>query len=134
MSGSPRAAAGARTSVFEDIAVAHREIYALYEMAQTMGTTLGVTETMGRIATNLSRVVPFAGCSLFLYSEEDDTVVCRFASGIDAEMFESLVMKGGQGLSGWVARNRRAIVNGRPSADLHAAGSLATTALESATS
>src|SRR5687768_9657535 len=56
MSGSPRAAAGARASVFEDIAVAHREIYALYEMAQTMGTTLGVTETMGRIATNLSRV------------------------------------------------------------------------------
>ena len=132
MNGSPRAAAGARTSVFEDIAVAHREIYALYEMAQTMGTTLGVTETMGHIATNLSRVVPFAACSLFLYSEEDDTVVCRFAAGTDGELFQGLAMKGGHGLSGWVARNRRAIVNGRPSADLHAAGSLDTTTLESA--
>jgi diguanylate cyclase (GGDEF)-like protein/putative nucleotidyltransferase with HDIG domain len=131
ISGTPRAVTP-RGSVFEDIAVAHREIYALYEMAQTMGTTLGVTETMTRIATNLSRVVPFAACSLFLYSEEDDTVQCRFASGTDAELFEPLVMKGGQGLSGWVARNRRAIVNGRPSADLHAAGSLDTTTLESA--
>ena len=39
MTGTPRAAASAKNSVFEDIAVAHREIYALYEMAQSMGTT-----------------------------------------------------------------------------------------------
>jgi putative nucleotidyltransferase with HDIG domain len=133
VSGTPRAVVSARGSVFEDIAVAHREIYALYEMAQTMGTTLGVSETMGRIATNLSRVVPFSACSLFLYSEDDDTVQCRFASGTDAELFQGVVMKSGQGLSGWVARNRRAIVNGRPSADLQAAGLLeTTTTLESA--
>jgi diguanylate cyclase (GGDEF)-like protein/putative nucleotidyltransferase with HDIG domain len=132
ISGSPRAAARARASAFEDIAVAHREIYALYELAQSMGTTLGVTETMGHIASKLSRVVPFASCSLFLYSEEDDTVQCRFASGIDAELLQPLVLKGGQGLTGWVARNRRALVNGRPSADLHAAGSIQVTSLESA--
>ena len=87
ISGSPRAAA-ARPSVFEEISVAHREIYALYELAQTMGTTLGVSETMGHIASKLSRVVPFAACSLFLYTEEDDTVQCRFASGTDAELLQ----------------------------------------------
>ena len=130
--GSPRATAGARASVLEDIAVAHREIYALYELAQTMGTTLGVTETMGHIASKLSRVVPFAACSLFLYSEEEDTVQCRFAFGTDAELLQPLMLKGGSGLTGWVVRNRRALVNGRPSADLHAAGSPATTTLESA--
>jgi putative nucleotidyltransferase with HDIG domain len=92
INGTPRAVI-AKTSVFEDIAVAHREIYALYEMAQSMGTTLGVAETMGRIATNLSRVVPFSACSLFLYSEDEDTVQCRFASGTDAELFQGLVMK-----------------------------------------
>jgi diguanylate cyclase (GGDEF)-like protein len=97
-----------------------------------MGTALGVTETMGHIASKLSRVVPFASCSLFLYSEEDDTVQCRFASGIDAELLQPLILKGGQGLTGWVARNRRALVNGRPSADLHAAGSIQVTSLESA--
>jgi putative nucleotidyltransferase with HDIG domain len=30
------------STVFDDIALAHREIYALYEIAQTMGTSLGV--------------------------------------------------------------------------------------------
>lgn len=132
IAGTPRAAAMARASVFEDIAVAHREIYALYELAQSMGTTLGVTETMGHIASKLSRVVPFSACSLFLYSEDDDTLQCRFASGTDAELLQQLVLKNGQGLTGWVARNRRPLVNGRPSADFHVAGSVLQTTLESA--
>ena len=112
--------------------MAHREIYALYEMAQSMGTTLGVTETMGHIASKLSRVVPFSACALFLYSEDDDTLQCRFAAGTDAELLQQLALKGGEGLTGWVARNRRALVNGRPSADFHAAGSVIQTTLESA--
>ncbi len=132
IAGSPRAAAMSRQQVFEDIAVAHREIYALYELAQSMGTTLGVTATMGHIASKLSRVVPFSACSLSLYSEDDDTLRCRFAAGTDAELLKQLVLKGGQGLTGWVARNRRALVNGRPSADFHASGSVIQTTLESA--
>ncbi len=132
MTGSPRAAAVARASAFEDIAVAHREIYALYDLAQSMGTTLGVAETMDHIASKLSRIVPFSTCALFLYSEDDDMLHCRFASGIDSELLQGLTVKSGEGLTGWVARNRRALVNGRPSADLHAAGSIRPTRLESA--
>jgi diguanylate cyclase (GGDEF)-like protein/putative nucleotidyltransferase with HDIG domain len=131
IAGTPRAAM-VRQSVFEDIAVAHREIYALYELAQSMGTTLGVSETMGHISSKLSRVVPFSACSLFLYSEDDDALQCRFAAGTDSELLQQLVLKGGQGLTGWVARNRRPLVNGRPSADFHAAGSVLQTVLESA--
>jgi diguanylate cyclase (GGDEF)-like protein len=76
--------------------------------------------------------VPFAACALYLYSEEEDMVHCRFAAGIDAELLQPLVFKAGQGLTGWVVRTRCALVNGRPSADLHAAGSTLATSLESA--
>ena len=42
-------------------------------------------------------------------------------------------MRNGHGLTGWVARNRRPLVNARPSADLEAAGlESAATALQSA--
>ena len=41
-------------------------------------------------------------------------------------------MKSGLGLTGWVARNRRTLVNARPSADLEAAGISGTTSLQSA--
>src|SRR5262249_57452631 len=39
------------SNAFENIALAHREIYALYEIAQSMGTSLGVADTMALIST-----------------------------------------------------------------------------------
>jgi diguanylate cyclase (GGDEF)-like protein/putative nucleotidyltransferase with HDIG domain len=110
------------TTVFEDIAHAHREIYALYEIAQTMGTSLGVSDTMALIASKLSSLVPFTSCSLFLYDEEGETLRCRFATGTEADVIGSMTVRSGQGLTGWVARNRRPLVNARPSADFEAAG------------
>jgi diguanylate cyclase (GGDEF)-like protein/putative nucleotidyltransferase with HDIG domain len=121
-----------KSSVFEDIAVAHREIYALYQIAQTMGTSLGLSDTMALISTKLSNVVPFSACALFLHSESTETLHCRFATGTDSELIQQLTLRSGQGLTGWVARNRRPLVNARPAADLEAMGSNAPTVLQSA--
>ena len=126
------APAPGRSSVFDDIAHAHREIYALYQIAQTMGTSLGVSDTMTLIASKLASLVPFSTCALFLYDETHETLRCRFATGVDAEVIQPLVLRTGQGLTGWVARNRRPLVNARPTADLEAAGASASTALHSA--
>ncbi len=119
-------------TVFDDIALAHREIYALYEIAQAMGTSLGVADTMALISSKLSNLVPFSCCALFLHNEEMENLRCRFATGIDAEIIQQISVKSGLGLTGWVARNRRTLVNARPSADLEAAGISATTSLQSA--
>ena len=112
----------AKKNVFDDIALAHREIYALYEIAQAMGTSLGVSDTMALISAKLSNLVPFSCAALFLYDEETETLRCRFATGADAEIIQQIAVHTGEGLTGWVARNRRALVNARPSADLEAAG------------
>ncbi len=111
-----------KTSIFDDIALAHREIYALYEIAQAMGTSLGVADTMAIISAKLTNLVPFSACALFLYDEETETLRCRFATGTDAELVQQVVVRNGEGLTGWVARNRRPLVNARPSADFEAAG------------
>jgi diguanylate cyclase (GGDEF)-like protein/putative nucleotidyltransferase with HDIG domain len=112
----------ARTNVFQDIALAHREIYALYEIAQAMGSSLGVSDTMALISSKLSNIVPFSCCALFLYNDESETLRCRFATGVESEIIQQLTIRNGQGLTGWVARNRRPLVNARPSADYEAAG------------
>jgi len=111
-----------RTNVFQDIALAHREIYALYEIAQAMGSSLGVADTMALISSKLSNIVPFSCCALFLYNEESETLHCRFATGVESETIQQLTIRNGYGLTGWVARNRRPLVNARPSTDLEAAG------------
>ena len=118
--------------VFQDIALAHREIYALYEIAQSMGTSLGVADTMALISSKLSSLVPFTTCALFLHDENGDLLRCRFATGVDAEVLQPLAVKNGQGLVGWVGRNLRPLVNARPSADLEAGGGSGETKLQSA--
>jgi diguanylate cyclase (GGDEF)-like protein/putative nucleotidyltransferase with HDIG domain len=124
---------GVRTNtVFDDIALAHKEIYALYEIAQSMGTSLGVADTMALISSKLSNLVPFASCALFLYDEDQDLLRCRFATGVESEVIGGMTIRSGQGLTGWVTRNRRPLVNARPSADFEAAGLSTATTLKSA--
>src|SRR6478672_181166 len=87
-----------------------------------MGSSLGVADTMALISSKLSNIVPFSCCALFLYSDETEMLRCRFATGVEADVVQSMNIKNGQGLTGWVARNRRPLVNARPSADFEAAG------------
>jgi diguanylate cyclase (GGDEF)-like protein len=126
--GGPRAAPAPsddgrdEARVFREIAHAHREIYALYDIAQSMGTGLGVSDTMALIASKLRHVVPFASCALFFHDATTDTFACRFATGVDAALLRPLVIKQGEGVVGWVGANRRPLLNARPAADFEAAG------------
>jgi diguanylate cyclase (GGDEF)-like protein/putative nucleotidyltransferase with HDIG domain len=119
-------------NAFENIALAHREIYALYEIAQSMGTSLGVPDTMALISSKLSKIVSWSGCALFLYQQDTDSLKCRFAAGVDAPKLLNATMKMGHGLSGWVARNRRTLINGNPRVSFDAAGIAGEIALNSA--
>jgi diguanylate cyclase (GGDEF)-like protein/putative nucleotidyltransferase with HDIG domain len=109
-------------TAFENIAHAHREIYALYEIAQSMGTSLGVADTMALISSKLTKIIPWSGCALFLAQEDGEVLKCRFAAGVDAPQLLNRTLKLGQGLSGWVARNKRTIVNGNPAVSFEALG------------
>ena len=97
-----------------------------------MGTSLGVSDTMALISAKLSNLVPFSCAALFLFDEEGETLRCRFATGTDADIIQQVTVRSGEGLTGWVARNRRPLVNARPSADLEAAGLKTATQLQSA--
>jgi diguanylate cyclase (GGDEF)-like protein/putative nucleotidyltransferase with HDIG domain len=109
-------------NAFENIAHAHREIYALYEIAQSMGTSLGVADTMALISSKLTKIIPWSGCALFLAQEDGELLKCRFASGVDAPQLLNCTLRAGEGISGWVARNKRTVVNGNPSATFETLG------------
>ena len=68
----------------QDIAGAHREEQTLYEIAQALGSSLGVAEAMALIQDKVSRLVPFVTCALFL-GDENDGYVCRYAHGPGTE-------------------------------------------------
>jgi len=68
----------------QDIAGAHREEQTLYEIAQALGSSLGVSDAMALIQDKVSRLVPFVTCALFL-GDENDGYVCRYAHGPGTE-------------------------------------------------
>ncbi len=119
-------------NAFENIALAHREIYALYEIAQAMGTSLGISDTMALISSKLSKIVPWSGCALFLQQADTKSLKCRFATGIDAPRLLNAEIRVANDLAAWVARNGQTLINGQPGVTFQAAGVDATTALQSA--
>ncbi|MEP7306958.1 MAG: diguanylate cyclase [Acidobacteriota bacterium] len=101
-------------SVFENIALAHREVYALYEIAQSMSTSLGVADTMALISSKLTKIVPWSGCSLFLYDEALGSLSCAFGVGLDAPQLVNRTISNDLGLADWVNGHRRTLVNVDP--------------------
>jgi diguanylate cyclase (GGDEF)-like protein len=90
--------------VLEDIALANREFYELYEMSQAM-VTLSVADTMALIASRLTDLVPASACALFL--EEDGFLRCRYASGLDADLIKQLAVPSGDTFIGAVHTSQR---------------------------
>jgi diguanylate cyclase (GGDEF)-like protein len=107
---------------YVQIAEAHRELHRLYDVARSMGTSLGLTDTMTQVCRVLQPLVPFSCCALFLTDDDGDTLRCPFATGTGAAVIKSLHLRDGQGLAGWVAQHRRPLVNGSPDVDARAAG------------
>ena len=67
-----------------DIAGAHREEQTLYEIAQALGSSLGVADAMALIQEKVSRLVPFTTCALFL-GDDEQGFLCRYAHGQGTE-------------------------------------------------
>ncbi|MEO7271339.1 MAG: HD domain-containing phosphohydrolase [Vicinamibacterales bacterium] len=117
----PSPAGEDKSDAFEKIALANQENYTLYEIAKAMGRSLSLDETMTLISSRVSNLLPFSTCVLFV-RDGDQGLRCRFASGLHAELLEKVTIKEGVGLSGWVARHGKPLVNGLASVEFAAAG------------
>lgn len=71
-------------SVLHDITGTHREEQTLYEIAQALGSRLGVEDAMMLIHEKVNRLVPFVTCALFLGNDRDG-YSCRYAHGPGTE-------------------------------------------------
>ena len=110
-----------RPPAYDTIAAGGREHAAPYEIAQPQERRASLAETMMLVSATLSTQVPFSLCGLFVRSGGNN-LHCRFAIGAHADLLDNASIADGEGLSGWVARHRRPLVNGLPIAEFKAAG------------
>jgi diguanylate cyclase (GGDEF)-like protein len=97
------------------IAAARQEVQALFEISQDLGNSLSLDETLSVLAVRLRRVIPLHALAIWI--RRDDVLVPEYVTGDDFRLFSSLEIPVGQGLSGWVAENRKPILNGNPSVE-----------------
>ncbi|HEV2690934.1 MAG TPA: diguanylate cyclase [Bryobacteraceae bacterium] len=97
------------------IAAARQEVQNLFELAQDLGNSLSLNETLSLLAIRLKRMIPYD--SLAIYVLRGDILRAEYVNGENFRLFSALEIPLGQGLSGWVADNKKPIINGNPSVE-----------------
>ena len=111
----PNAAEVRATSFLASIVSARQEAQLLFELAQTLGNSLSLRETLSVVAIRLKEMIPYD--LIVFYVCQDQKLVPRYVHGVDYDLFRSLDIPIGQGISGWVAQNKKPIINGDPMAE-----------------
>ncbi|HZU29623.1 MAG TPA: HD domain-containing phosphohydrolase [Candidatus Angelobacter sp.] len=106
---------GSQTAFLTSIAAARQEAQTLFELSHDLGNSLSLDETLSVLAVRLKRLVPFDSVATYILRGEE--LLPEHVSGDNFRLFASLRIPLGEGLSGWVAQNRKSIVNGNPSVE-----------------
>src|ERR1700726_4530802 len=107
--------AGRETTFLFSMAAARQEAPSLFELSQDLGASLSLTETLSVFSVKLKPMVPYD--AIAIYIKRQDELIPEYVNGDNYRLFSSLRIPVGQGLSGWVAHNRKPIINGNPSVE-----------------
>jgi diguanylate cyclase (GGDEF)-like protein/putative nucleotidyltransferase with HDIG domain len=103
---------GNQAAFLSSIAAARQEAQALFELTQDLGNSLSLSETLSVLSGRLKRLVPYDAIATYIVRGNE--LLPEFVSGDNFRLFASLRIPLGEGLSGWVAQNRKPMLNGNP--------------------
>ena len=106
------------SSGFRSITEAQREVFALHEIAQTIGSSLNMHDTVALVSNKLRAIVPFDSCIIFIVDEKSGKAIAVHTAGDHADIFARRRMSVGDGITGWVIANARSMCNASPELDL----------------
>jgi len=103
---------------FRSITEAQREVFALHEIAQTIGSSLNMHDTVTLISNKLRAIVPFDTCIIFVVDDRSGKAIAMHVVGDHADLFSARRISVGDGITGWVIANARSMCNSSPELDL----------------
>lgn len=103
--GRPRPIGGE----IETKAVIEKVIETLNEIAWVVGSTVELDEVLAKIVRVVVKVTGGDACLLYLYNEEKNELRLKASNTTDPGTMEKIRMKLGEGITGWVARERKAV-------------------------
>jgi putative nucleotidyltransferase with HDIG domain len=100
---------------FELISAARQRGQEIIALSRRGGSSLSAEDILSLLAMRLKHLVPHD--ALAVYCPRSGVLTAEFVSGENFRLFSSLKIPHGEGLSGWVAQNHKAILNGNPSVE-----------------
>ncbi|HZB43824.1 MAG TPA: HD domain-containing phosphohydrolase [Pyrinomonadaceae bacterium] len=103
---------------FRSISEAQREVFALHEIAHTVGRSLDLEDTFDLISGKLRAVMSFDTCVIHVLDEKSGSAYAAHVAGADEEYFSGRRVPVGRGVTGWVISNARSMRSASPELDL----------------
>jgi diguanylate cyclase (GGDEF)-like protein/putative nucleotidyltransferase with HDIG domain len=100
---------------YEKIKSAHQEVYALYEIARTFGSSLDVRNTVEILVDKVGHVVPFDSCVVYLYDEAKGYAAPAHVAGRNVQVLATKCVAPGEGVTGFALANRSPVNQLHPS-------------------
>lgn len=94
---------------YDQIKNANKEVYALYEIARTFGSSLDIEDTISILVNKVGHVVPFDTCVVYLFDELKAYATAAHVAGKNAHVLRDRCIAPGEGVTGFALSNRRAI-------------------------
>ena len=91
---------------------------AITSLSRALGGGVELTDVGSLLWVVLRQMVPCDAMALFMPDATHEHVVVRYAAGAHAEKLVGIRRPVGGGIAGWVAVNRRSVVNAEPIFDL----------------
>jgi len=99
------------------ISVPQREVFTLFEILQTIGSSLSRTDTLTIIASKIEKIAPFTTLVIYLMDDDRGVLLPAYVTGQNTSAFRNLSIEVGTRLAGWVAANNRILYNVHPGPD-----------------
>ena len=106
---------GGDSDFLSSIAAARQEAQTMFELSQDLGNSLSLGETLSVLSMRLRRLIPYDSMAVFL--SKNGRLIPELVSGDNFRLLSSLNIRIGEGLCGWVAENRKPIMNANPQAE-----------------
>jgi diguanylate cyclase (GGDEF)-like protein/putative nucleotidyltransferase with HDIG domain len=103
------------SAFLQSIAAARQEVQTLFELAQDLGNSLSIEETLELLTKRMERTVAHDCIVLFLLN--GNRLEAYHVGGKACPRWAGTSMLVGEGLSGWVAENGKPILNGNPAVE-----------------
>ena len=104
-------------SYVEQIKLANREVFSLYELAREFSSSVSLQSTLDMFAKKIGEFVPFNTCALYLLDPTKRVAVATHVEGDNADLLMLRRIRVGQGATGFALKSLEIVQNVDPDLD-----------------